>query len=456
MQRIKPVLGSASRSVAAAALATLALSAAALGATGVASSGDAPKYRAWIVEMKQSPRGPFSAIKWFCKDGRVLMPLDYACSEKDQGWQHGEWSDRTRQIRASGYRIATLLAGIEADKLVASPEFADIYSQLLVEKFLVATDGGWILAKAQFYRGAIQEEDEREGARKLLTAMAARPEWIGQRFVALRTGVKMLPHGTDNASAQKVRNQAAALADRDAGFQTLRVKIHGSPDAADAALVREYAAKQSDATLRAQALSLAAEIDRIYAPRPLVDVLESHARAFGASPTLQSRLRATRESLQKDSGPAARYLATSELLATLRDTLPSLGTGALRLRALDLSTAMETENFRAAAELRGVAGKVPRADEFVLLSAAVEAAYGAGMVNSRERGELRTTFRRLAVDQLPLSVYLGELRYLGLVPGWGTQQLRMQFGEAMTKLAEIEPLADLFIQDQLRGSPLLF
>lgn len=456
MQRIKPILDSAGRSVAIAVLAALALTGAAHAAGSAASSSDAAKYRGWIVEMKQSQRGPFSAIKWFCKDGRVLMPLDYACSEKDQGWQHGEWSDRTRQIRASGYRIATLLAGVEAEKLVANPEFPDVYSQLLVEKFLIATDGGWILAKAQFYRGAIQEEDEREGARKLLTAMAARPEWIGQRFVALRTGVKMLPHGVDTASAQKVRNQAAALADRDAGFQTLRIKIHGSPDAADAALVRAYAGKQADATLRAQALSLAAEIDRVYAPRPLVDVLESNARAFGAAPALQSRLRATRETLLKDSGPAARYLATSELLAMLRDTLPTLGGGALRLRALDLSTAMETENFRTSAELRGIAGKVTRADELVLLSAAVEAAYGAGMVNARERGELRATFRRLAVDQLALNAYLGELRYLGLVPGWGTQQLRMQFGEAMTKLAEIEPLADLFIQDQLRGSPLLF
>jgi hypothetical protein len=32
----------------------------------------------------------------------------------------------------------------------------------------------------------------------------------------------------------------------------------------------------------------------------------------------------------------------------------------------------------------------------------------------------------------------------------------MHFGEAMDKLGEIEPVAELFIQDQLRGSPLLF
>jgi hypothetical protein len=48
------------------------------------------------------------------------------------------------------------------------------------------------------------------------------------------------------------------------------------------------------------------------------------------------------------------------------------------------------------------------------------------------------------------------VRYLGLLPGWSAQELRQHFGEAMAKLVEIEPMADLFIQDQLRGSPVLF
>lgn len=51
---------------------------------------------------------------------------------------------------------------------------------------------------------------------------------------------------------------------------------------------------------------------------------------------------------------------------------------------------------------------------------------------------------------------MDELSYLGHVPGWGTQGLRFQFYETMQKLAEIEPLTMHFIQDQLRGSPLLF
>ena len=42
------------------------------------------------------------------------------------------------------------------------------------------------------------------------------------------------------------------------------------------------------------------------------------------------------------------------------------------------------------------------------------------------------------------------------MPGWSAQTLRQHFGDAMEKLAEVEPMAELFIQDQLRGSPVLF
>jgi hypothetical protein len=447
----------AARRALAATLLALGLAGASLAATGAAPAADATaQYRQWIVQMKEAPRGPFSSIKWFCRDGRVLDPKDYACAKKGEGWQHGQWSERTTQLRAQGYRVATLLAGIDANKAVAAPEFPDAFAQLLVEKFLVAADDGWILRKAQFYRGAIQEEDEREGARNLLAAMAGRDEWIGRRYPALRAGVRMLPHGADTASAQKVRNMAAALADRDPGFQRLRVKIHGSPDASDAAGVREYAARAGNPALQRQAEALAAEIDRVYAPRPLAEVLEENARALAAAPWLQQRLRAAGGELARDGGADHRYRVTAGLLAELRDALPKLAPAAARLRLLDLSLAVEAENFRASAELRAAGPRGSRADALRQLAAGVEAAYGTGTLGARERAELRRAFDTLAADRLPLADYLRELRYLGLVPGWGTQGLRLHFGEAMAKLGEIEPMAELFIQDQLRGSPLLF
>ena len=437
-------------------LALCAMANAAVAADAPSAARDAAKYRQWIGEMKDSPRGPFVSIKWFCKDGRVLPPKDYACAKQGEGWQHGEWSERTRELRAQGYNVATFLAGIDAAKAIADPAFPDTYAQLLVEKFLVAADSGWIFRKAQFYRGAIQEEDERDGARALLTSMAGREDWVVHRFPALRSGVRLLPHGADTASAQKVRNMAAALSDRDPAFEQLRVKIHGTPEAADAKSVRDYAARTKDPTLQQAARALADEIDRVYAPRPLAVVLDENAKAFTAAPWLQALLRDARAGYAADASPTNRYRVTSKLLANLRDALPRVGSPAARLRVLDLSLAVEAENFRVSSELRGGIASATRAANVALLRAGVEAAYGTGLVNGRERIALHESIGKLDRDAILLGDYVRELRYLGLVPGWGTQNLRLHFGEALAKFEEIEPAADLFIQDQLRGSPLFF
>jgi len=421
-----------------------------------AAAQDAEQYRRWIAEMKDNPRGPFSGVKWYCKDGSVFPPKEYACAKRGGGVQHGEWSDRTKKLRADGFRVATLLAGIDAPKAVAAPDFADAYAQLLVEKFLVAVDDGWIMRRALFYRGALQEEDEREGARNLLQAMVMRPEWTGYRFVALRTGVRMLPHGQDTASAQKVRQMAAALSDRDAAFGPLRAKIHGTPDASDAARVRGYVADAKSAELRRSAEELAAEIDRVYQPKPLEQTLEAAAAAFGREPALQKTLREAAAAHQRDADVVSRYRLTAGLLASLRGSLPAIKTAPDRLRALDLSIAVEEENLRLGTTIRAAVDKAPRGASVILLRAAAEAAYGTGLLSAREHAALQKPFEALSAPEVTLRAYMAELRYLGLVPGWGTQQLRFQFGEAMDKLAEIEPKAELFIQDQLRGSPLLF
>jgi hypothetical protein len=420
------------------------------------NAGDPAQAREWIVQMKSAARGPFARIRWFCKDGRVLPPRDYDCSKKGEGWQHGEWSERTKQLRAQGYEIANVLAGIDAHAMVAAPGFPDRYAQLLLEKFLIATDDGWILRKARYYRGAIQEEDEREAARELLSAMVARDDWIGWRYPALRAGVRLLPHGRDTASAQKVRNMAADLAERDPAFEALRIKIHGSPDASDAKTVREYAAKTQDPELKKTAAALAAEIDRVFAAPPLPVTLEANAKRLRAAPWLQRQLRDARDALSSKTGPGYHYLVTAKLLAGLRDALPRVKSPAARLQLLDLSLAVEAENFRLSTRLRPTLNESTREALILVLSSGVEAAYGTGMINPRERAELHKTLARLSVDTIRLADYRAALRMLGLVPGWGTQALNLQFVEAIEKLGAIEPLAPRVIHDQQRGRPLLF
>ncbi len=414
------------------------------------------RYRQWIAEMKTSERGPFARIRWFCKDGSVLPPKPYACAERGGGHQHGEWSEKTKALRAQGYRVATLLAGVDPQELTARADFIPIWNQLLIEKFLMAVDNGWIMRRALFYRGAIQEEDERAAGRALLITLAGKPEWIGLRYPSLRIGAQLLPHGEDTASVQKVRQVSASLSEQDAGFKDLRAKIHGSPDRDDAGRVREYAAGVKDAAMVKQYQELADEIDRIYAAVPLHQRLQAEAKSYTAAPWLQERLITAARAIAQDSAPDNVYAVTADLLADLRDALPKIKQAAARLKVLDLGLAVEADNFSASAALREQLTARTRGQRAALLMAAVQGAYGTGMINRRERAALEGSLTHLEKARLPLKDYTMHLRYLGRVPGWGTQGLRFHFYAAMQKLSQIEPAALVFIQDQLRGSPLLF
>ncbi len=418
-------------------------------------SAEATKYRGWIEDMKAAERGPFARIRWFCSDGTIQPPKAYACGDHGGGHQHGEWSDRTKELRAQGYWIANLLAGLDADQFLADPQFTDRYAQLLIERYLVSADDGWILRRALFYRGAIQEEEERKAARALLTKMALRPEWIGPRFTSLRAGARMLPHGADSASVQKVRQMSASLSDRDDGFKPLRAKIHGAPGAEDAERVRAYAAGLTESK-RQPYLVLADEIDRVYQAAPLDQDLDQLAAKFTAAPWLQDLLNEAAVAWRADASAANRFAVSGELLADLRDALPRIRSSAARLEVIDLSLEVESQNFRAASELRGNLANASRREHLGYLATAGHAAYGTGVINGRLFEELHRSLDRLAPESIRLDRYLEELNYLGRAPGWGTQALRMPFFESMGKLAEIEPMAMLFIQDQLRGSPLLF
>jgi hypothetical protein len=420
-----------------------------------AVAGNAQQYQQWIAGMKAAERGPFSRIRWFCDDGRVLPPKAYACGEEG-GRQHGEWSAHTKELRHEGYKVANLLAAVDAETALAEQDFNDSYNQILIEKFLIAADDGWILRRAMFYRGAIQEEGEASGGRELLVAMSADPVWIGPRYPALRIGARLLPHGKDSASVQKVRQVSASLSEQDAGFKSLRGKIHGTPDAGDAKRVRDYADGVSDPAMQEKYRALADDIDAVYQAAPLPELLEADARRYTAAPWLQKLLRDAASAYTSAPDAGNRYRSTASLLADLRDALPKIKNASVRVDILDLSLIVEAQNFRASAELREQLPPARRHQRVQWLQAAVDAAYGTGAINQRGRAEQQQALARLESQKVALGDYLEVLGYLGRVPGWGTQGLRYQFYESMQKLSDIEPLAMIFIQDQLRGSPLLF
>ena len=417
-----------------------------------ASAGELPEQeilRGWIQDMKGRDRGPFARIRWFCNDGTVLPPKAYACTPHGGGVQHGEWTERTREIRAGGYAIANTLAGIDVESAIARPDFKDLFNHIQIEQFLIAADDGWILRKARTYRGALQEEDERAGARRLLLALCGRDEWLGQNYLVLRSGARLLRHGAESGSVAEVRQLSAALAEQDPGFKAIRNKIHARPEAADAAAVRAYKATQET---QAEFERLAKLLDALYAPEKLEAVLEALGDQVNGTESLRARIAPELLQLERTGEPAERFIAISALLKTLRDALVEASKPATRLALLDTSLALEDVHFALARSLE----PRTRRDSLKLMAASIDAVYGAGLISRRQLDAARGSLDKTAEASMSLGAYKETLDYLALISAWATQWQRFHFQDSVQRFSQIEPLAELFTQDQLRGSPLFF
>ncbi len=410
--------------------------------------------RSWIQDMKASERGPFARIRWFCSDGEILPPKAYACRPHGGGVQHGEWTDRVRQLRDGGYFIANILADIDVEESLARADFEDLFNQMLIEQFLIKADDGWILRKARFYRGALQGEDERAGARRLLIALSGRDDWLGRSYLVLRSGARLLPHGEETGAVAETRQLSATLSDMHPDFLPLRNKIHNRPDAEDAAAVRAYADKLPDQGARGEFDRLAGLLDSVYARGRLDEILETLRGQIAGVESLRERMAPEIARLEQTKDESERFAAIASLLVTLRDGLAEVAKPETRLEILGTSLALEDVLFAISTSLRESAEGLSRRASLALMAASIDAIYGTGLISRRQLEAARKRLEALNGDRITLQSYKEMLDYLGLVTEWAAQWQWFHFQESVRRFSEIEPLAELFIQDLLRGSPL--
>ena len=413
--------------------------------------------RVWVQEMKESPKGPFERIRWFCNDGSVHPARPYPCAERGGGVQHGEWSERVEALREGGYRVGTVLADLRAGDFVGEGADLDALRQILAERSLVRLDDGWIFRGARTYRGALQIEDEEAGARRVIDAMLADPLWrTAPRFFLLRETVRLFPRLADAVTATEVRQLAVQVADRDPGFASLRVKIHNAPDAGDAGRVREHAAAAGRPGVGNLYEKLAAAIDELYASRGATGTLRALAGS-SSDEGLAATLREGATALEEADGPAARLAAASRLLAEYRDRLMAPTPPERAHLLLEASLALEDDVYATGNTLVGRLAETARRERLAWLRSTTSALYGAGLIGDRHvRGVESSLVRIGAEPRLRVDDYGWELRYLARPPEWAGRWIHFHFGEAVARFTAIEPMAHLVPQDRLRGSPLLF
>ncbi len=422
-----------------------------------AELADGRTLRSWIEAMKVFERGPFKHIRWFCKDGTVLPPQPYGCVNHGGGSQHGEWTDRVKQLRAAGYAVANIFADLDVGAFVLDRRHPDLVNQMIIEQFLISADDGWIFRKARFYRGALQEEGERKGARRLLLTLARDRSWLTRRYLPFRTAVGLLNHGEETRSVSEIRQLSGSLADRDAGFVLLRNKIHIRPDLSDAAAVRNYLSRHKDSALITDYQRLAALIESVHAGPSAAQLLQRLAQKADVGGRLAGVLRRGATALSARESPEQRLATTAELLSALRSETPALSDAGMILAVTGASHALEIDHFVAAAALRDELAGATLTRRLAWLRMGITAGYGTGLFSARQRDALFAALNELGgKTSVDLGSYKRILDYLALAPAWSGAWQRAHFQESVSKLMTIEPRAGLFLQDQLRASPLFF
>jgi PEP-utilising enzyme, mobile domain len=418
------------------------------------SQNETAAYRTWVEEMKTAPRGPFKQIRWFCSDGTIHPPKPYPCAERGGGRQHGEWSQRVKQMRTQGYAIANVLADIDPAEFIDREEYPFILKQILLEQFLTRSDDGWIFRRARYYRGALQAENEIAVAEQLLKLLAENPRWKTRNYFILREALRMVPHGRHAAPGIEMRQLARVMAEKDPGFESLRIKIHVKPDGSDAGRVRQYAAAKGRTDLSVDYAKLAGLIDRFHQPGDLEAELTWLAKKV-ADPEFAGILRDSARTFQS-SGDAlpqieAALLVISEIRYRLADNLEP----AQVLAMLDTSIALETQMMRQTQNILEEISGLTRGERLQWLDHLAQGLYGSGLISDRQRSALHESLAAITEQPGTLLNYKTELDYQARASQWALRTIEFHLSEAVGHLAEIEPLVKLYTQDRLHTSPLL-
>ena len=410
--------------------------------------------RSWVQAMKKSPRGPFKHIRWFCNDGTIQLPQEYACREHDGGVQHGEWTDQIRTLRDNGYFIANVFADVRALEFLQNPLHLDIVMQMVLEKFLIEADDGWIFRRARYYRGALQMEDETRAGRELLLAMVSDPDWREKQFMVLREAVRFIPHGRRGAPITEMRQLSRTIAESDPDFETLRIKLHVHPELADARQVQNYAARQGKPELAKDYAHLIETIEQVFKVQDIQKEIEALAKRVKNTP-LAGNFEPYTDKLSSETDSKTRFLTASHLLAILRDGLAHAGNASQKLALLDASILLEGELFRMGDIMIAQLAAASRRERLSWLMKYADGLYGIGLISSRQRQALQRNLSRVKQNQPLLIEYKAELEYTARVPEWADRTLRYYLGETVRHFAAIEPLSRRYIHDRLRGSLLL-
>ncbi|MDE3741701.1 PEP/pyruvate-binding domain-containing protein [Maribacter polysaccharolyticus] len=403
-----------------------------------------------VARYKGDVRGPYKDIRWFCADGSIRAPKDPCPDNIGPGVQHARYKDEVVTLGNEHHiYLGQILAYTDVDAFWDADFNHSRLKQYQLEKYLKSVDNGWILQKGQFYRGSVQVEDEEAWGIAFYKWLLAKDDALKRNYFLIRQSLKDIPHSGDDDVAQKMRSQSKVISDEFLPFMDLRVKIHGQPEVADIAKVKnfqqKYRAELSSGTNK-KIDDLIATMTIFFKP---VDIakLEQNAPLLKGTPLGNSI-----ERFMADNGsgtlPSILISDASQLLYKIRDGILSEKRPLARLQLLDVSLKLEEIIFKNAQQWEPKSLK----EQLEKICYLGTASTGAGYLELWEWEQLEEVLSQSEKESMSLAELTTFMETARGAVEWSAAMVKANYQEVVNMYAQFEPLAYGFIDDRIRGS----
>ncbi len=403
-----------------------------------------------INAYKNDIRGPYKDIRWFCTDGSIRAPKDPCPDNIGPGVQHARYKDEVVALGKDHHiYIGQILAYTSKEEFWDADKNQSRLKQYQLDKYLRSVDNGWVNQKGQFYRGAVQVEDEEAWGIDFYKWLLAKDKVLTEQYFLVRQSLRDVPHSGDDNISQLMRSQSKVVSDMYLPFMDLRVKIHSLPEKADIQKVIEFKQKNGSkltADLSKKLDGLVTTMNVFFAPVDGEKLMEKTKLTHGT--VLGDKIVAYAKNTATTNAADALVLRTAQLLLEIREGLVEEKRPMARLQLLEVSVKLEEILFQNAQQW------VPDtvSEQLEKICALGTAAAGAGYIELWEWNEIIGTLSQFEKERLSLAELTTVLETARGAVEWSAAMVKANYQHIVDTYTGFEPKAYGFIDDRIRGS----
>ncbi len=403
-----------------------------------------------IAIFKSEFRGPYKDIRWFCKDGSVRQPKDPCPQEIGPGVQHARYRDVVETIGKKNHVfLGQILAYTTHQEFWDSQNHNSRLKQYQLDKYLRSIDDGWILQKAQYYRGAVQVEDEEAWGVDFYKWLLTGDTSITKNFFLIRQSLKDIPHKGDDNVAQLMRSQSKVLSDLFPQFMDLRVKIHGQPEFVDIEKVKQFRSKNSEKlnnSLNLKFDELLVTMTNFYKP---IDILAlPNKTGLVKNTAIGGLIKDYSVKNGTETKPINLVTESAKLLLEIRKAVLVEKRAQARVQLLDASLKLEEVVFKNASLWQPTTIKELLNKTYYLAMATT----GAGYIELWEWNEIESFLKPKNTNSLTLNELTTVLQSARSVVEWSSSMVKANYEDIVDIYNGFEPKSYGFIDDKIRSS----